>query len=178
MDTKKQHISLLDDSYREDQTNFYKLYIELSNNGIKHTIFNTTTNTFIGLEEYSFSGVHTDYSLTKPVKEILTTNPIYQKEFASTHVSIINNRSTLIPAAVFKGDKLPIYHQFNFTKQDADLFFADPLVNIAAYNVYSIPSFVTELFSDINNVSFKHFSSARVLHKCTCFTFFLSNHCY
>jgi hypothetical protein len=162
MSNQKQHISLFDKSYNESKIVGYKLYIELSNNGFKHTIFDTQNNTFIAFEEYRFNNIYNDYSLVEPVKEIITLNPIYKKDFKTITVSFVNNRSTLIPNAIFKADKLASFHQFNFSKQDEDIFLADQLINLSAHNIYSIPDYISSIFSELKNVTFKHFSSALI----------------
>lgn len=159
MPNQKPHITLFDKSYSESKNKTYKLYVELSNNGLKHTILNADNNTFIGIEEYRFTDVYNDYSLVEPLKNIISNNPIYKKKFKSITISFVNNRSTLIPNAIFKADKLESFHQFNFPKQEEDQFFSDQLINLSAHNIYSIPDFITELFSSLENVNFKHFSS-------------------
>lgn len=162
MSTQKPHISSFDKSYTASKVKDYKLYVELSKNALKHTVFNTENNTFVGIEEYRFADIYNDYSLVEPVKDIITSNPIYKKEFSAINVAFVNNRSTLIPNAIYKADKLKSFHQFNFSKQEEDQFFADQLINLSAYNVYSIPDFITELFSTLKNVNFKHFSSSLI----------------
>ncbi len=160
--SQKPHISLFDKSYTESNAKQYKLYIEISLNGLKHTIFNTENNTFIGIEEYQFSESYNDYSLVSPLKEITANNSIYKASFKSINVAFVNNRSTLIPNAIFKADKLESFHQFNFTKQEEDQFFSDQLINLSAHNIYSIPDYITDIFKGLMNVSFKHFSSSLI----------------
>ncbi len=159
---QKPHISLFDKSYAESNAKQYKLYVEISLNGLKHTVFNTENNTFIGIEEYQFSDSYNDYSLVAPLKEIVANNSIYKASYQSINVALVNNRSTLIPNAIFKADKLENFHQFNFSKQEEDQFFSDQLINLSAHNVYSIPDFITDIFNRLNNVNFKHFSSALI----------------
>ena len=158
----KPHISLLDKSYNTSKSSVYKLYVEISNNGLKHTVFNTENNTFIGLEEYRFSDISNDYSLVAPLKDIITNNSIYKNEFSSIFISVVNNRSTLIPNAIFKADKLESFHQFNFSKKEEDQFYSDQLINLSGYNVYSIPDFITDIFKGLNHVKFIHFSSSLI----------------
>ena len=124
----KPHISLFDKSYIETKSKQYKLFVELSISGLKHTIFDTDNNTFIGLEEYQFSDIHNDYSLVAPIKEIIANNPVYKKKFKSVYIAFVNNRSTLVPNAIYKTGKLPSFHQFNFTTQEEDQFFSDQLI--------------------------------------------------
>ena len=162
MSTQKPHISLFDKSYSKSKSNQYKLYIELSNNSFKHTVLDTQSNTFIGIEEYQFTDIYNDYSLLEPLKEILANNELYKNQFKAIFVAFVNNRSTLIPNAVYNSEKLENYHQFNFSKQEEDKFYADHLINLSAYNVYSIPDFITDAFNSLKNVQFKHFSSALI----------------
>jgi len=160
--TQKPHISLFDKSYNKSKSNQYKLYVELSNNGLKHTVLDTQSNAFIGIEEYRFADIYNDYSLVEPLKDIVASNEIYQNEFKAIIVAFVNNRSTLIPNAIYNAEKLTNYHQFNFSKQEEDQFYADQLINLSAYNIYSIPDFITDTFSGLKNVQFKHFSSALI----------------
>lgn len=162
MSTQQPHITLIDKSFKKSKSHHYKLYVELSNNGYKHTIFDTQTNTFIGIEEYQFTDIYNDYSLVEPLKEIIAQNELYKISFQAIIVAFVNNRATIIPNAIYKADKLANYHQFNFSKQEEDQFYADSLINLSAYNIYSIPDFITEAFSKIKNVQFKHFSSALI----------------
>ena len=162
MSSLKPHFSLFDKSFAFNKSKQYKIYIELSNNSLKQTVFDTENNTFIGLEAYQLSDIYNDYSLVTPLKEIVSNNPIYKNEFKGVYISIVNNRSTLIPNAIYKADKLASFHQFNFTKQEEDLFFSDQLINLAANNIFSIPDFITPIFSSLKNVHFTHFSSALI----------------
>ncbi|MDG1476894.1 MAG: DUF3822 family protein [Vicingaceae bacterium] len=162
MTTQKPHISLFDKSYNKNKSNQYKLYVELSSNGFKYTILDTENNTFIGIEEYRFSDIYNNYSLVEPLKEIIKSNELYKNEFKAIIIAFVNNRSTLIPNAIYQADKLANYHQFNFSKQEEDQFYSDQLINLSAYNIYSIPDFITTIFNGLRNVQFKHFSSALV----------------
>ena len=162
MSSIKPHIRLFDKSFVLSKSKHYKIYIELSKNSLKQTIFNTENNTFIGFEEYQFSDIQNDYSLVQPIKEIIETNPLYKNEFNGVYIAFVNNRSTLIPNAIYKADQLQSFHQFNFTKQEEDQFFSDQLINLSAHNIYSVPDFITTIFSAIKNVHFNHFSSALI----------------
>ena len=162
MSEPKQHISLFDKSYSESNASNYKLYAELSNDGFKHAIFTTDSNSFIGYEEYRFTDVYNNYSLVAPLKKIITDNPVYKATFKNISIAFVNNRSTLIPNAIFRPEKLADYHQFNFSKQEEDHFHSDKLINLSAHNIYSIPDYITNIFSSIKNISFNHFSSSLI----------------
>lgn len=162
MSNQKPHISLFDKSYSATKSLNYQLYIEVSNNALKYTVLDMQTNTFIGFEEYRFTSIYSDYALVNPLKEIISSNVLFKNEFKKIQVAFINNRSTLIPNAIFKADKLKSFHQFNFSIQEEDIFFSDQLINLSAYNVYSIPDYIAAIFNNLKNVQYKHFSSALI----------------
>ena len=158
----KPHISLFDKSFSIEKTTNYKIYIELSITGFKYTIFDSSSSTFIGLEEYVFDGVFNDFSLVEPLKDIINQVPLLQKPFSKFCVAYANLRSTLIPNAIFKQDQLTLFHQYNFIKQEEDLFLYDSLINLSAKNIYSIPDYIYQLFESFKNVSFSHTSSVLI----------------
>jgi len=158
----KPHISLFDKSFSNFNTSGYKLYIELGLNGLKYTVFNPENNTFIGLEEYRFNNIYTVYSLVEPLAQLIKDTPLLQKTFAVFHVAFINQRSTLIPNAIFQRDKLASYHHYNFTQQEEDTFLYDNLINLSAKNIYSVPYCIIDIFKGIKNITFAHFSSSLI----------------
>lgn len=162
MTTLKPHISLFDKSFSEGKTAEYKIYIEISITGFKYTIFNTSSTTFIGLEEYRFDGIFNNFSMVEPLEKIIKQNPLLQKPFAEFCVAFANQRATLIPNAIFQQDKLALFHQYNFTKQEEDIFLHDSLINLAAKNIYSVPDYIYQLFEAFKNVSFSHASSTLI----------------
>jgi hypothetical protein len=162
MDNIKPYISLFDKSFSELKTDKYKLYIEISINGLKYSIFNPENTTFIGFEAYRFDRILNDYSLIEPLKELLNSNSLLKKNFISSHVSYANQRATLIPNAIFQQDKLTLFHQYNFSKQEEDIFLYDNLINLSAKNIYSVPDYIFNIFKDFKNVTFSHFSSALI----------------
>jgi hypothetical protein len=158
----KPHISLFDKSFSIEKTTSYKIYIEVSITGFKYTIFDSSSSTFIGLEEYRFDKVFNDFLMVEPLKKIIHQVPLLQKPFLKFCVAYVNQRSTLIPNAIFKQDQLALFHQYNFTKKEEDLFLYDSLINLSAKNIYSIPDYIYQLFESFKNVSFSHASSTLI----------------
>jgi len=159
MSVLKPHISLFDKSYAKSKANEYKLYMQVSKNGLKYTLLDTSKNTFVAFEEYQFQDIYSEYALVNPIKEVLACNPIFKNKFECFYVSYVNNRATLIPNALYKQEELKNYHQFNYTDKEEYLYFSDQLINLSAHNIYSIPDFIHSLFSNIHQIKFKHFSS-------------------
>lgn len=168
MSKLKPHISIFDKSFSVSNTPDYNVYLSIDFNAFSYTILNTQNNTFIGLEKYLLTDIYNDYSLVEPLSEIFNQSLLLKQPFKSFNVAYVNHRSTLIPNVLFKNDELKTYHQFNFTKLEEDLFFADKLINLPAYNVFSIPDFIINLFNKTEKINFNHFSSslieASILH--------------
>jgi len=162
MTNLKPYNSLFDKSFSEAKTAEYKLYVEISASGFKYTIFNTSNSTFIALEAFRLDDIFNNFLMVEPLKAIIKQTPLLQKHFAKFYVSYVNQRSTLIPTAIFQQDKLELFHQYNFTKQEEDLFFSDNLINLSAKNIYSIPDYIYQLFEGFKNVSFSHASSTLI----------------
>ena len=162
MATPKADISLFDKSFNSNNAINYKLYIELSKNSLKQTILDLNSKTFIAFENYTFENIYNEHALVPVLKEIITSNKLYQLNLNSINLSYINNRSTLIPNAIFETKNLAEYHKFNFAVNEDDYYLSDKLINLSAANVYSIPNFITTLFSDIPNLNFGHFSSTLI----------------
>jgi hypothetical protein len=158
----QKHTSFFDKSFSDLNTNEYQVFLQVSKNGVSYTIFNPQTNTFIGLESYMFNDIYNDYSLLAPLQEFITQATLLQKTFQKMVVSYVNNRATLIPKPIFQANDLAVYHQFNFAKQEEDVFKSDYLINISAYNVYSIPDYIVNAFQKLNNVVFHHFSTSLI----------------
>lgn len=158
----KPHITLFDKSFSGNKTTEYKIYLEVSINGLKYTIYNPSSNTFIGIEEYRFDAVFNDYSMLEPINNIIEQTPLLKNTYSSFNVAFSNQRSTLIPNAIFQQDKLALYHQYNFTKQEEDIFIYDNLINISAKNIYSVPDYIVNIFKSFKNSSFSHFSSTLI----------------
>ncbi|MCB9361481.1 MAG: DUF3822 family protein [Flavobacteriales bacterium] len=162
------HISIFDKSFSVTNTAEYQLFLNIDFNAVTYTILNTQNNTFIGLEKYLLNDIFNDYSLVEPLIKIINQTVLLKQPFKSFNVAYVNHRATLIPNVLFKNDELKTYHQFNFSTQEEDVFYADKLINLPAHNVYAIPDFITNLFNPIEKVNFLHFSSslieASILH--------------
>ena len=158
----QKHTSFFDKSFSDSKTNEYQVFLQLSKNGLSYTVFNNQSNTFIGFENYIFNEVYNDYSILNPLKEFLEQAPLLKKTFNKVIVSYVNNRATLIPKPIYQDSELKSYHQFNFAAQEEDVFRSDYLINVSAYNVYSIPDYIIGAFDKIENTVFHHFSTALI----------------
>tara|TARA_R110001592_G_scaffold125325_2_gene335220 strand:- start:433 stop:1296 length:864 start_codon:yes stop_codon:yes gene_type:complete len=162
------HISIFDKSFSVTNVADYHVYLSIDFNAITYTILNAQNNTYIALEKYLLNDIYNDYSLVEPLTTFLNQSLLLKQPFKSVNIAYVNNRATLIPNVLFNNSELKTYHLFNFSKLEEDLFYADKLINLPAYNVYSIPDYIINLFNTIEKVNYRHFSSslieASVLH--------------
>ena len=156
------HISIFDKSFSAANTSDYQVYLSIDFNAITYTILNTQNNTFIGLEKYLLNDIYNDYSLVDPLTQIVNQTILFKQPLKSFNIAYVNHRATLIPNVLFNNNELKTYHQFNFSEQEEDLFYADNLINIPAHNVYSIPDYIINLFNKIEKVNYHHFSSSLI----------------
>lgn len=162
MASQQKQTSFFDKSFSDANTSDYHLFLQLSKSGLSYTIFNTQTNTYIGFESFLFNDVYNDYSILNPLNQVIEQTPLFKKSFNKFVVSYVNNRSTLIPKPLYKADELKKYHLFNFAEQEEDVYLSDFVLNLSAYNIYSIPDFIVDAFKNFEQVTFRHFSTALV----------------
>lgn len=162
MASHQKHTSFFDKSFSDSKTSEYQLFLQISKSGLSYTIFNTQTSTFIGFESFLFNDIYNDYSILNPLNQVIEETTLLKKSFNKFVVSYVNNRATLIPKPLYKADELKKYHLFNFTEQEEDVYLSDYVLNLSAYNIYSIPDFIVNMFKNLDNVSFRHFSTALI----------------
>lgn len=162
MASHQKHTSFFDKSFSDSKTSEYQLFLQISKSGLSYTIFNTQTSTFIGFESFLFNDIYNDYSILNPLNQVIEETILLKKSFNKFVVSYVNNRTTLIPKPLYKAEELKKYHLFNFTEQEEDVYLSDYVLNLSAYNIYSIPDFIVNMFKNLDNVSFRHFSTALI----------------
>lgn len=162
MASHQKHTSFFDKSFSDSKTSEYQLFLQISKSGLSYTIFNTQTSTFIGFESFLFNDIYNDYSILNPLNQVIEETTLLKKSFNKFVVSYVNNCATLIPKPLYKADELKKYHLFNFTEQEEDVYLSDYVLNLSAYNIYSIPDFIVNVFKNLDNVTFRHFSTALI----------------
>lgn len=160
MNTLKPYTSLFDKSFSGDKGNLYRLYMQLGMNGLKYCVLDTTSNTFVGIQAYTFKDIFDYHSLASHLNEVLDDSKLFDIDFQSVDVAYSDHRSTLIPNAIFDVDHLREYHTFNFEQDENDHYLSNKLINAPAKNVFAIPGKVTDIFKKLDKVTFRHSSSA------------------
>lgn len=145
--------SILENSKSE----YNKLSIQVSLNGLSFCVLDTLSNTVIASERIQFKNELTPYALQKEIKELFDTNRIQDTQFSEVVVIHRNNLFSLVPKALFNQDELANYLKFNAKILANDHLEYDEINNLELVNVY-VP------FVNINNYIYDLFGSFEFMH--------------
>ena len=131
-------LSLVDESFDHHNTINYHLSIQTGIDSFAYCILDSSNNKYIVLEISTFHGIHTDAVLCETLETIIKENPLFNNPFKSVNVSIVNNRSTLIPTPLFENESKEDYLQFNHTLSKDESILTDHLKNLDAKNLFAV----------------------------------------
>lgn len=150
------HLSMTNEttnSILEDfKSEYHKLSIQVSLNGLSFCVLDTLTNTILASEKISFQNELTPYALQKEIKELFETHKIRKNQFSEVVVIHRNNLFCLVPKALFNKDDLANYLKFNAKILANDHLVYDEIENMEMANVYvpyvNINNYIYDLFGD------------------------------
>ncbi len=149
MSVIKPYISYIDESLNKENTISYILSIQLSLDEFSFCILNAERNKYIGLESYSFQEINNYRILCDKIDNLISQLKWLQKPFKSINIIFINNKSTLVPFALFDDLEKNNYASFNYTIADDEHIVYDKLNNLEAYNVYALPQCVKNKLNEL-----------------------------
>ena len=150
-------ISIIDEGFIRNRSANFHLSVQVGTDGLQHSVFDIKNNRYIALEAFTFQGIHNPTALADAVHELVSQNTVLGNIFKSVQVGIVNERSTLIPNALFEKGKEQDYLGFNHFLAKEDMVHVYDLKSIEAKNIFSIP---VEVF----NAFRKHFPNAKFNH--------------
>lgn len=145
--------SILENSKSE----YNKLSIQVSLNGLSFCVLDTLSNTVIASERIVFKNELTPYAVQKEIKQLFDENSIQQAKFSEVVVIHRNNLFSLVPKALFNKEELANYLKFNAKILANDHLEYDEVNNLDLVNVY-VP------FVNINNYIYDLFGSFEFMH--------------
>lgn len=153
-------ISLTDEAFVRNRTANYHLSVQVGYEGLSHAVLDTRSNCYIALESYSFQGVHNPPTLAGVLRELIQGNAVLNNIFKSVQAAVINERSTLIPNALFVKGKEKEYLRFNHFITESDEVLMYDLKGIEAKNIFAMPGEIHQLLLKYYpNAKFNHHSS-------------------
>ncbi len=157
------NISYFDKSFKESLTRNYTLSIQLWQEGLSFTVYNPERNKFVGVEQYTFSGIKNVDELPSFLGKLLNNRPSFTFPYKSVFLTYQNRYSTLIPEPLFDSSRKNLYLGFNQPFQENSRIIYDKLKNNQAVNIYYLPNPVVEKAKDYwPNVKIMHFSTALI----------------
>jgi hypothetical protein len=153
-------LSIIDEGFVRNRTANFHLSLQMGHDGFSYCVFDIKNNRYIVMESFGFQGVHNPAALSDSIHELIGSNEVLKNVFKSVQAGIVNERSTLIPNALYEKGKEDDYLRFNhFTAKEDEVKVYD-LKSMEAKNVFAIPiEVIHALQKHYPNVKFNHHSS-------------------
>lgn len=139
------------------ESEYNKLSIQVSLNGLSFCILDTLSNTVIASERVRFKNELTPYAVQKEIKQLFDRNTIQKFKYTEVVVIHRNNLFALVPKSLFIREELANYLKFNAKILANDHLEYDEINNLDMVNVY-VP------FMNINNYIYDLFGSFEFMH--------------
>jgi len=156
----KPNISLWDKSFKETDTQYYNMTMQISLHGFYFTLFDTQKNKFLGLETYHFANLDNEEDIAVELDRIISNSSWLTADFNKVKVLYNNEYSTLVPAPLFNEEYKATFLEFNQPAAKEHLISFDRLNNTGSVSVYSIPGALNDIIKKFwPNATVSHFSS-------------------
>jgi hypothetical protein len=114
------------------------LSIQLGLNGFSFSILDLDKNKYLALQSYLILKSISPEELLSLIEKTLKEEQIKFPDFRQKDLTFVNNKSTLVPAALYSKDENETFLKFNVMLKGSEIFLADKLKNTEAINVYAV----------------------------------------
>jgi hypothetical protein len=153
---------LLDETFDINKTNSLHLSIQASLDGLLFSILEPISLKYLALKRYQFEQVASQDMLFEQIQEILDQDPLLRQTYHGVSCIQVDNRSTLLPAALFDKNQLKSYFVFNHVLDELDELRFNFLKQVDAYLIFPI-------HHEIANLYLKSWVNAAFYHQATPF---------
>ena len=153
---------LLDETFDINKTSSLHLSIQASLDGFLFSVLEPFSLKYLVLKRYQFEQIASSDMLFEQIQEILGQDPLLQQTYRGVSCIQVDNRSTLLPAALFDKNQLKSYFEFNHLLNDLDELRYNFLKQIDAYLVFP-------MYHEIANLYLKSWVNAAFYHQATPF---------
>jgi hypothetical protein len=153
---------LLDETFDINKTSTLHLSIQASLDGFLFAVLEPRKLKYLALKHYRFEQVTSADLLFEQIRDILQQDPLLQQTYEGVSCIQVDNRSTLLPAALFDKNHLKSYFEFNHVLNDLDELRYNFLKHVDAYLVFPI-------YHEIANLYLKSWVNASFYHQATPF---------
>jgi hypothetical protein len=149
--------SFVDETVDLNRAHAYRLSIQVSLNGFSFSILDMVRGKFVVLKHYDLSPMSNHDQKADKVKQILASDKHLQPSFKESVALVVTRKSTLMPASYFQSENLKSYLAFNHDLDELDELHFNPLQEIDAYDVFTIPN-------PLSNTILDHFGKIPYYH--------------
>ncbi|WP_430412532.1 DUF3822 family protein [Kordia sp.] len=144
-----------------NQSDFQKLSIQISLNGLSFCILDTIENKITSLQHFTFETVTNPLQLEVEIINTLNAHKnIFDQSFQEVTISHINTLATFVPKPLFSDKNLPDYLKYNNKILPNDYITFDVVTNNDMVNVYIPYVNINNLFFDkYGSFTYKHFAT-------------------
>jgi len=141
-----EHFTILlhkvDDAFNVQDTRNYSLYIQFHETSFIYCILDNKRNKFLALQQVKKNELQQRGGI-KPsfadfLKSVLTAMPWLKSPYKLVKIAYEGKKNTLIPGPIYDANEIRQYIDFNFSSSPDEKAFADHLVPMDTYNVFSI----------------------------------------
>lgn len=124
-----------------------EISIQVSLSGFSFLI-QSTDKVCIAFKHYSFNKLLLVDELIRKVEEILNSEKLLQIKFSSTKITYVSQKATLVPKDFYNPTDLKKLFEFNHSMNELDELHHTYLPTIEAYNIFTLPSYLSNAFHD------------------------------
>ncbi len=134
-----------------------KISIRVSLNGFSFIVRASENNTCLQFKCINFNNLMLIDELIRKVEQIVTDEPAFNKSYTEASLVYLSQKATLVPEEFFNEKYLKKYFEFSQNLDELDEIHYNFISAIKAYNVFSIPNYLTGIFYPLlPNVRFYH----------------------
>jgi len=153
-------LSLADETFDAKQASGYTLNILLNPDSFSFCICGKKQ---LVMESFTFQNVHNYSMLAGVIERVVKESAFLGLAFGRVNVAMSNNKSTLVPEALFDASDKDNLLRFNHTLEGDEYTAVDSLKNLEAKNLFALPLCIETVMKKLfKNVSLHHHSSALI----------------
>jgi len=154
------NLVLFDKSFSVKKTEVYHLSMQVDNNSFSYCILDIARKKYLAFKYYNFPEKQSNYTISDTVKGLIKNDKFLSQKYKTVGFLYHTRKATIIPTEFYDQKNLKKYFDFNHILDESEAINSEKFINIEAYNVFALPSYLmTILLNSFPNVKFSHHST-------------------
>ncbi len=137
-----------------------EISIQVSLGGFSFLIRSTENKQCLAFRNYEFKNILLVDELIRKAEQIISEDNFLNNKYKAVDIYYISQHVTIIPQEYFSPENLKTYFEFNHNLAELDELHYTYIQEINAYNVFSIPSYLSNAFYNLSSrLKYDHQSS-------------------